>query len=230
MTKMKFYEERKLLAKVGAMMLQRNLTDLAGGNISMRIGDNILMSPTYAGTYHFWQLEPEQVLMLDLAGNKIEGIGDVSREIPTHLKLLSTYYPSGNVVIHAHPRNILVFCTAEKSIPPVMESTLKFGEIKVANFAHGGSRSDLLAENICSAFEGKEKMMKKQAAIVIAPWHGVFAVGQELRKVMDAIERIETNAYCILMSRLLLVEPDNLQTHSTALMDAVRSQTGSSEE
>jgi L-fuculose-phosphate aldolase len=219
MTKLNFYEERKLVAKVGAMMLQRNLTDLAGGNISMRVDDKIIMSPTYAGTMQFWQLEPEQVLILDLAGNKLEGDGDISRESTTHLKLLNNFYPRGSAVIHAHPRNILVFCAAEKSIPPVLESTLKFGEIKVAQFAHGGSHCEQLAENIYSELRGQEDLMEKQAAIVIAPWHGVFAIGQDLRKILDAIDRIEANAYCILMSKLL-VDPVDMDAHCSALRRA----------
>ncbi len=69
----KVYEARELVARVGAMMLSRNLTDLAGGNISMRVGDKIVMSPTLAGSKYFWQLDPEQVLVLDLKGNKIDG-------------------------------------------------------------------------------------------------------------------------------------------------------------
>jgi L-fuculose-phosphate aldolase len=219
MTKLNFYEERKLVAKVGAMMLQRNLTDLAGGNISMRVDDKIIMSPTYAGTMQFWQLEPEQVLILDLAGNKLEGDGDISRESTTHLKLLNNFYPRGSAVIHAHPRNILVFCAAEKSIPPVLESTLKFGEIKVAQFAHGGSHCEQLAENIYSELRGQEDLMEKQAAIVIAPWHGVFAIGQDLRKILDAIDRIEANAYCILMSKLL-VDPVDMDAQCSALRRA----------
>ncbi len=80
-------EARKLIAQVGRIMLERNLTDLAGGNISVRVDDRIVMSPSYAGTRKFWQLQPEDILMLDLKGHLLEGAGKVSREAPTHLKL-----------------------------------------------------------------------------------------------------------------------------------------------
>ncbi len=225
-----FLEERKLVAKIGSIMLQRNLTDLAGGNISMRVEDRILMSPTYAGPKRFWELEPEMVLVLDLAGNKLEGNGERSREVPTHVRLLNTYYPHGKAVIHAHPRNTLVFCVAEVPIKPVLESTLKFGEIKLAKYANGGSHSELMAENIVEAMKGQEARIAKQAAVVMAPWHGVFAMGKDLPAVLDAIERVENNAYCILMSKLLLADADRLDAQQAALLKAVEDSKGKSSE
>jgi L-fuculose-phosphate aldolase len=230
MTKMMFLEARKLLADVGAMMLQRRLTDLAGGNISMRLEDKIIMSPTYAGTKKFWQLEPEEVLVLDLEGNKIDGDGEISRETPTHIKLLKNFWPDGKAVIHAHPHNILVFCATRQTIPPVLEGTQKFGEIQFAKYANGGSHSEKLAANVVEALRGQEKRIAQQAAVVMAPWHGVFAVGKDLHMVLDAIDRIENNAYCILMGKLLLSDPDRLNSHRAALKRAVKGSKGKSNE
>ena len=79
-------EARQLIAQVGKIMLDRNLTDMAGGNISVRVGDKIAMSPSYAGTRKFWQLKPEEVLVLDLKGKLLEGDGKISREAPTEAR------------------------------------------------------------------------------------------------------------------------------------------------
>lgn len=230
MTKLMFLEARKLVAQVGAMMLRRNLTDLAGGNISMRMEDKIIMSPTYAGTKRFWQLLPEQVLVLDHEGNKIEGDGEISRETPTHIKLLESFLPEGQAVIHAHPHNILVFCATQQTIPPVLESTQKFGEIQFAKFANGGSHSEQLAENVVEALRGQEDRIAKQAAVVMAPWHGVFAVGKDLHMILDAIDRIENNAYCILMGKLLLTTSDKLDASRKAFVKALKESKGYSQE
>jgi L-fuculose-phosphate aldolase len=223
-------EARQLVARVGGLMLQRNLTDLAGGNISMRVEDMVVMSPTLAGTNKFWELDPKEVLILDLDGNKLEGNGEISREAPTHLKLLKHFYPGGQAVIHAHPRNILVFCAAQKSIQPVLEGVLKFGEIQLVEYANGGTRSDKLAENVLNGLIGQEKLISNSAAIVLSPWHGVFAVGKSLYTTLDSIDRIETNAYCILMSKLLLSGLDQLEDHQQALIKAVKETKGKSEE
>lgn len=203
-------ETRDLITQVGAIMFERKLTDLAGGNISMRIEDKIVMSPSYSGPRKFWRLKPEDVLVLDLQGNLLEGEGKISREAPVHIKLLNSFYPQCQAVIHAHPRNIMVFCAARQIIPPVLENTYKFGEIKLAEYARGGVQSRQLAENVYNALSGQEKRMAGQAAAVMVPWHGLFAAGKDLYAVMDAVERIETNARCILMGRVLLSDEDML--------------------
>ena len=204
------YEARELIAQVGRIMLERDLTDLAGGNISVRVEDKVVMSPSYAGTRKFWQLKPEDVLVLDLRGELLEGEGEVSREAPTHLKLLNRFYPQGKAVIHAHARNVMVFCATRQSIPAVLEYTYKFGEIKLAEYARGGVQNEQLAENVYKALSGQEGRMAKQAAAVMVPWHGLFAVGKDLYSVLDAVERIEVNARCILYGRMLLNDEDKL--------------------
>jgi L-fuculose-phosphate aldolase len=203
-------EARELIAQVGRIMLERNLTDLAGGNISVRIEDKIAMSPSYAGSRTFWRLKPEKVLVLDLQGNLLEGEGKVSREAPTHLKLLNEFYPQGQAVIHAHARNIMVFCATRQAIPPVLEYAYKFGEIKLAEYARGGVHNEQLAENVYQALSGQEGRMAKQAAAVMVPWHGLFAMGKDLYSVLDAVERIEVNARCILYGKMLLNDEDKL--------------------
>jgi len=197
------FEARSLVARVGKIMLDRNLTDLAGGNISVRVDNRVLMSPSYAGTRKFWELTPADVLVLDLNGNLLEGNGKISREAPVHLKLLNSFYPGGSAVIHSHARNIMVFCAACRPIPPVLEYSYKFGEIKVVEYARGGTQSRQLAENIYMGLLGQETRIGKQAAAVIAPWHGLFAVGKDLYATLDAVERIEINARCILLAASL---------------------------
>ncbi len=204
------YQSRDLIAQIGEIMFKRNLTDLAGGNISVRVDDKIAMSPSYSGARKFWRLKPEDVLVLDLQGNLLSGEGKISREAPVHLKLLNSFYPQCQAVIHAHPRNIMVFCAARQVIPPVLENTYKFGEIKLVEYARGGAHSKQLAENVYQGLCGQEKRMAGQAAAVMVPWHGLFAAGKDLYAVMDAIERIEVNARCIVMGRVLLADQDML--------------------
>jgi len=212
---------RKLIAKVGGLMFERNLTDLAGGNISIRVGENILMSPSYAGTYQFWDIEPEDVLVLSRDGEKMEGKGKISRESPTHLKLLNHFYPFAKSVIHAHPLNVQVFSSAQMEIPPVVEGNVRYGVIKLAKFASGGSHSHELAENILEAFKGQEKLIEEYAAAVLAPWHGIVCVGRDIQAVLDTIERIEINARCILLGHNLLSKKEWEKRAQLDLLDAL---------
>jgi L-fuculose-phosphate aldolase len=222
-------EARQLIAQVGKIMLERNLTDLAGGNISVRVEDRIAISPSYAGTRRFWQLKPEDVLVLDLQGNLLEGVGKISREAPTHLRLLNAFYPCGQAVIHAHARNVMVFCAANRPIPAVLEYAYKFGEIKLAEYARGGVHGEQLAENVRRALAGQEKRMEKQGAAVMVPWHGLFAIGKDLYSTLDAVERIEVNARCILYSQLLPEGRDRLDSCCADLAQRMKSTGGDGE-
>src|SRR5512142_2131777 len=73
-------QTRIKIAETGKMVFARHLTDAAGGNISVRVGDRVCITPRYSGSKQHWQLGPDQVLVSDLAGNKLDGDGDISRE------------------------------------------------------------------------------------------------------------------------------------------------------
>jgi len=211
-------DTRAHIARIGALLFERHLTDAGGGNISVRIGDVVCITPRYSGQRYRWQLRPEQVLVVDLQGNKLDGDGDLSRESKAHLTLLNEFADVGTAVIHGHSRNILVFAANSRPIPPVLEQTLKFGEIQVVSYAPAHSQE--LADNLANALRGQEDRIRKQAAGVIAPWHGVFVLGKDLDMAFDAVERIDTNAYILLMSQLFAL-PDVLEEQRMLLADAV---------
>ena len=86
-----------------------------------------------------------------------------------------------------------------KSMPPVLEANLKFGEVKCIQYAP--AHSPILAENIRQALTGQEDRIRKQAAGIIAPWHGVFLIGKDIDAAFDAVERFDTNAYILMMAQ-----------------------------
>lgn len=191
---------RVKIAKLGQLMYDRRLTDSAGGNISVRMGNLIYITPRYAGARFRWRLRREQVLICDLEGNQLEGDGEISREAKVHLKLYKEF-PDGNAIVHGHAQNVLVFCAARRPIPPVLADVLKFGEIEVCKYAP--AHSNELSKYVVEKFRGKEACIKKQAAAVLAPWHGIFVLGKDIDAAFDALERIDGNARVILLSKLL---------------------------
>jgi len=160
------------------------------------------------------------VLVVDMDGNKLEGDGDLSRESQVHLKLHNTYGEAGTTVVHAHARNVLVFAALNQPMPPVLEAHLKFGVTPVVKYAPAHSAD--LAENIAGALEGQEARIKNHAAGAIAPWHGLFIMAKNLPAGFDAVERFDTNAYCILMAHQMGLA-DHLTEQSEALVAAAQS-------
>lgn len=198
------YAMRVKITEIGRLLFERRLTDAAGGNISARVGDLICITPRYSGSKHQWHLRPEQVMVSDLKGNILEGEGEISREAKVHYRIYADF-PDGKAIVHAHARNALVFASACRPIEPVLEDTLKFGIIRVSQFAPAHSND--LAQSVAAELLGQDERIRKQAAAVLAPFHGLFVVGKDLDAAFDATERIDTNARCILLGRLLPGEP-----------------------
>ncbi|MEM7126661.1 MAG: class II aldolase/adducin family protein [Chloroflexota bacterium] len=210
-------QARRKLAQIGALLFERRLTDAAGGNISTLVGDVVVMSPSLSGSKRQWQLHPDDVMVVDLEGNILEGDGTISRESNVHFGLYKTFGEYGTAVIHAHPHNVMPFCAAAMSIPPVLEANLKFGEVPCIEYAPAHSQQ--LADNVVNAIRGNEAKIQKQAAGVVAPWHGIFLIGKDLDAAFDAVERFDTNARSILMAPALGVT-DQLSVKRNALVKA----------
>jgi L-fuculose-phosphate aldolase len=209
---------RAHITELGKLLYDRFLTDSAGGNISARVGDLVCITPRYAGSKHHWQLRPEQVLVSDLLGNKLDGEGDLSRESKVHLKLYADY-PDGKAVVHCHARHVMVFAMAGRPIQPVLECSVKIGEINVVQYAP--AHSARLSEFIAGGFQGKEANIQKFAAGVIAPYHGLFVLGKDLDTAFDAAERINTNAGCILASKMLPGAGVDINQQSQSVKDTL---------
>lgn len=209
---------RALVARIGRILFDRHLTDAGGGNISLRVGDVFCMSPTLAGQMKQWQLAPEDVLVVDRHGDILEGAGGLTRESAVHFGLHEHFSDHGSAVIHAHPRNLMVFACANQPMPPVMEATRKFGLTPVIDYAP--AHSPKLGERIVATMRGREAMIAKQAAGTIAPWHGLFLIGKNLPAALDAVERLDTNAFVMMMSRHLGASP-LLREESAAMETAI---------
>lgn len=209
---------RAAIADFGRMLFERKLTDAAGGNISVRVGNRICISPRYAGQQKQWRLMPEDVLVADLDRNVLAGSGALSRETHVHFSLLNEFHEHGTAVVHAHPRNLLVFATLERPLPPVLEATRKFGVTPVTPFAP--AHSETLARHMVNAIRGREAAIRKHAAAAIAPFHGVFCIGKDLAATFDAVERLDNNAYIIMMGAQL-AGADAMSAALTRMEDVV---------
>jgi ribose 5-phosphate isomerase B len=213
-------QTRKKIAETGRLVFERHLTDAAGGNISVRVDNSVCITPRYSGSKRHWQLGPNDVLVSDMLGNKMDGNGDISRESKVHYRIYQEF-PDANAVLHSHARNVMVFVASGQPIEPVLESTLKFDTIPVTKFAP--AHSEKLADAIIEEVRGKEEYIRRYATAVIAPWHGLFVIGKDLDAAFDLTERIDTNAYCILMSRLLPEGgPMDPETMRMRLSEAIR--------
>jgi L-fuculose-phosphate aldolase len=185
---------------VARRMFERRLTDMAGGNISVREGDNLHITPRYAGSKQHWQLTTDDILHGPVEGDAILQQPRFSREGKAHLAVYRAF-PDAGAVIHAHPFHVLPFCVAGRSIEPVLEATQKFGLTPVVPYAP--AHSEDLARYVVEGLTGREANIRKQAAAVLLPKHGIIVAGLDLWAAIDALERIDWNAWCILSQSMM---------------------------
>lgn len=185
---------------VARRMFERRLTDMAGGNISAREGDQIYITARFSGSKKHWHLTTEDIIHGDIETDALLDNPRFSREGKAHLAIYRNF-PDVTAIIHAHPFHVLPFCVAGRPIEPVLESTQKFGVTGVIPAAP--AHSSELAENIVAGLQGKENSIRKQAAAVLLPGHGIFVAGKDLWAAIDALERIDWNAWCILAQSML---------------------------
>ena len=179
----------------GRRLFERKLLDMCGGNLSIRDGDQLFITTRYSGSQRHWQNQPEDIIAGMLDNDDLLADPRCSRESRAHLAIYRNF-PEVLGIIHAHPFHVLPFCAASRPIEPVLEQTQKFGAIKVARPAQAHSPD--LATNTIEVLRGQEATIKKQAAAVLWPHHGIVVAGKDLLAAVDALERIDWNAWCIL--------------------------------
>lgn len=188
------------IASIGRLLFERRLTDLSGGNISMRVNELIYITPRYSGARQHWDLDPATVVTGRLDNDDILDDPGFSREGKAHLSVYRAF-PDANAIIHAHPFYALPFCAVGAPIPPVLESNEKFGVIEPVPYAPAHSQE--LADNITAALVGKEDKIRRHSAGLLLPKHGIFVISKDIDLCLDAVERINWNAWCILAQKLL---------------------------
>lgn len=188
------------IAHVGRLLIQRRLTDFCGGNISLRQGDQVFMSPRYAGSQQQWDLDPATVVTGSVADDALLTHPRFSREGRAHLGIYRAF-PQAAAIIHAHPFHVMPFCAASRPMPPAIEATEKYGLIEVVPYAPAHSQQ--LADHIVAALRGKETHIAKNAAVLILSRHGIIVVAQDLFGCLDVVDRVDLNAWTLLAQRLL---------------------------
>ena len=167
-----------------ALVASIGLVPLTQGNLSLRDpqSGNILITPH---DYPYDQLTVDDVLVLDLNGDVIEGFREPSHESPVHLAVYERR-PEALGIVHAEPIYTNVFGVLHMPIAPLHVNTLidVGGEVPVMPFAPSGSRQ--------FGYDMLEVMGDKRAVV----WanHGMLALGDSLGKAIHCTVMVEIAA------------------------------------
>ncbi|RMH45992.1 MAG: class II aldolase, partial [Alphaproteobacteria bacterium] len=163
------------------------------GNISVRFGDRMLITPS---AVPYDEMEPEMIAAMPLDGphGSWEGPLKPSTEWRFHLDILRGR-PEAGAVVHAHPTYCTTLAIARKEIPACHYMMAAFGgtNVRCAPYARFGSAE--LAAHALAALEGRN-------ACLLAN-HGSIAVGPSLDKAMWLAVELETIARQYYLSLLI---------------------------
>lgn len=182
--------EKKELVEICKLLYDRNLVAASDGNISVRINDRHLLITPSGKNKGF--LHPQEIIVIDMDGNVIEGKGKASREYPMH-RTIYMGRKDVNAIVHTHPVYATAFPMTGQNIPDnyLIESRVSLGKVGLAAYAPAGSVQ--LAENI--------KPFVKDCNAVLLMNHGAIAYGENLMSAYNKMEVLETVAKTIIVSR-----------------------------
>lgn len=180
-------KERRELVEFGKKLVRANLTKGTGGNLSVfdRASGHVAITPS---GIDFFEIQPEDIVIIDLDGNTIEGTRTPSSEWEMHLMPYRTRTDI-DAVIHAHTMWATVLACLRQELPATHYMIAVAGPtVRVAEYATYGSHE--LAVNA-------SKAMEERRAVLLAN-HGILAGAQDLLNAFNIVEEIEycSEVYC----------------------------------
>jgi L-fuculose-phosphate aldolase len=179
-------ELRRSIIEACLWMNSSGLNQGTSGNISVRHGDTMLISPSGVP---YEQLEPEDIVAMPLEGEygsyKARGANIPSSEWRFHLDIMRAR-PEVGAIVHTHSTYATVLAIARKEIPACHYMIAASGgsNIRCADYATYGTAE--LSEAALKALEGR--------TCCILANHGMIATGPNLAKAKWLAVELETIA------------------------------------
>ncbi|HZG06028.1 MAG TPA: class II aldolase/adducin family protein [Streptomyces sp.] len=147
------------------------------GNVSVRVGDTVLVTPSGVA---YDRLGPDELCAVDLDGRQVAGELRPTSELPLHL---AVYRATGAAaVVHTHAVHATAVSTLVDELPAVHYMTAALGgPVRVAPYATYGSEE--LAAHALAALRDRSGCLLRN--------HGTIVYGDSLRQAYDNTAQLE---------------------------------------
>lgn len=174
-------EERKAIVHYGKKLIESGLTTGTGGNLSVYNPELGYMAIKPTGIDYF-EIQPEDVVIMDLNGNIIDGWLKPSSEYEMHA-IVYRNRDDAKAMIHTHALYLTTIACLRQDLPAVDYLVAHAGgeNVRCAEYASYGTKE--LAENSLKAMEGRK-------AVLLAN-HGVNVIGDSLDQAFAILEQLE---------------------------------------
>jgi L-fuculose-phosphate aldolase len=162
---------REQLVSYSARLADDGLAVGAAGNMSVRAGDSIAITPSGIG-YH--ELRPADICLVTLDGDELDAPETPSSELPMHLAVYAA--TEATAIVHTHSAEVIALSTACDELPAIHYAITGLGgPVRVAAYTRFGSAG--LADAAVKALDGR------RAAILQN--HGAICYGRTLTEAYD---------------------------------------------
>jgi ribulose-5-phosphate 4-epimerase/fuculose-1-phosphate aldolase len=181
---------RERIVECGKSLFDRGLTFGSSGNISVRIDNVWLMTPT---NVRLDQLDPARLSLLDQAGRHVSG-DPPTKETFLHIAMYR-HREDTQAVVHLHStHSVAVSCLAdvnpEDVLPPITAYyVMRVGKLPLVPYYPPGDKA--LADAIA-------EYAPRHHAVLLAN-HGPVVAGNSLAAASNAIEELEETAKLYLL-------------------------------
>ena len=183
---------RARICKMAELLYMRGYAHGSTGNISVKTGEGIIITPTNSC---MGLLEPHRLSLVDKDGNHVSG-DKPSKEAFLHLAMYGER-PESQAIVHLHSTHsvalsILEDTDPDDAMPPLTAyARMKLGRLAVVPYFRPGDRA--LAEAV--------RLRAREHHAVLLANHGPVVAGKSLDDAVFSAEELEETAKLELLTR-----------------------------
>jgi L-fuculose-phosphate aldolase len=168
---------RDELVAYSVRMLDDGLAAGSSGNISVRLGDTVAITPSGIS---YRELQPADICLIGLDGAELDAPEKPSTEVPMHL---TVYAATGAAaVVHTHSPEVIALSAACDELPAIHYAIAGLGgPVRVAPYHRFASAE--LAKAAVSALAGRSAAILQN--------HGAISCGRTLAEAFDRAVLLE---------------------------------------
>jgi L-fuculose-phosphate aldolase len=170
-------KERQQIVETCLTMQRLNLVVGTAGNVSVRVGDQVAISPSGV---EYEAMRAQDVVVTDMQGNIVDGALAPSSELPLHLSVYAS--TEAGAITHNHaPASTALGLVVDEIPASHYYSSMFGGPVRVAPYATFGT--DQLAVNVTAALKDRLGALMSN--------HGALTIGPTLAKALSLLPYLE---------------------------------------
>ena len=168
---------RAQLVSYSARLLDDGLAVGSAGNMSVRIGDRVAITPSGVS---YTEMRPEDICLVGMDGAELHSSETPSSETPMHLAIYAAtkaHAEAGaGAVVHTHSPEVIALSAGRDELPAIHYAITGLGgPVRVAPYVRFGSAG--LAASAVTALDGRSAVILRN--------HGAVTYGRDLTQAYD---------------------------------------------